>query len=67
MKSSGNIILEMEGKEDTYSLGSIEVERYGDEAVALKVTSGDERTKAVIRLSLHECRALITEFIHVLK
>jgi len=67
MKWSGNITLEMDGKEDTYSPGSIEVDRYEVEAIALKVTSGDERAKAVIRFSVQECRALITELIHSLK
>ncbi|MBA7572048.1 hypothetical protein ES708_13823 [subsurface metagenome] len=67
MKWSGNITLEMDGKEDTYSPGSIEVDRYEVEAIALKVTSEDERAKAVIRFSAQECRALITELIHSLK
>ena len=67
MKWSGNITLEMDGKEDTYSPGSIEVDRYEVEAFALKVTSEDERAKAVIRFSFQECRALITELIHSLK
>jgi len=31
MKWSGNITLEMDGKEDTYSPGSIEVDRYQKE------------------------------------
>ena len=66
MKWSGNITLEMDGKEDTYSPGSIEVDRYEVEAIALKATSGDERAKAVIRFSVQECRALITELIHSL-
>ncbi len=67
MRWSGNITLEMDGNEDTYSPGSIEVDRYRDEAIALKVTSGDERAKAVIRFSMQECRALITELINSLK
>ena len=67
MKCTGNITLEMDGKEDTYSLGSIEVERYGVESVALKATSGDERGIAVIRSSTQECKSLITELIHSLK
>ncbi len=67
MKWSGNITLEMDGKEDTYSPGSIEVDRYEVEAISLKATSGDERAKAVIRFSVQECRALITELIHSLK
>jgi len=67
MKWSGNITLEMDGNEDTYSSGSIEVDRYQVESIALKVTSGDERAKAVIRFSVQECRALITELINRLK
>jgi len=67
MKWSGNITLEMDGKEDIYSPGSIEVDRYGDESIALKVTSGDERAKAVIRFSVQERKALTTELIHSLK
>ncbi len=67
MKWSGNITLKMDGKEDTYSPGSIEVDRYEEESIALKVTSGDDRAKAVIRFSVQECRALITELIHSLK
>ena len=67
MKWSGNITLEMDGKGDTYSPGSIEVDRYEVESIALKMTSGDERAKAVIRFSVQECRALITELINSLK
>ncbi|GAH80082.1 unnamed protein product [marine sediment metagenome] len=67
MKWSGNITLKMDGKEDTYSPGSIEVDRYGDEAIALNTTSGDERAKAVIRFSVRECKALIAELIDSLK
>ena len=67
MKRSGNITLEMDGKEDTYSPGSIEVDRYEEQAIALKVSSGDGRAKAVIRFSPQECKALTTELIHSLK
>ena len=67
MKWSGNITLEMDGKEDTFSPGSIEIDRYEVESIALKVTSGDERAKAVIRFSTQECKVLITELIHSLK
>ena len=67
MKWNGNITLEMDGKEDTYSPGSIEIDRYGVESIALKATSGDERAIAVIRFSAQECKALITELIHSLK
>ena len=67
MKWTGDITLEMDGKEDTYSPGSIEVDRYGDEPIALKVTSGDERAKAVIRFSVQECKALTMELIYSLK
>ena len=49
----GNITLEMDGRMIIHTrVGSIEVDRYGDEAIALKVTSGGERAKAVIQLSL---------------
>ena len=67
MKFTGNITLEMDGKEDTYSPGSMEVDRYDAEAVALKVTSGDGRGKAVIRFSTKECHSLVTELINSLK
>ena len=64
----GNITLGMDGRMIIHTrVGSIEVDQYGDEAIALKVTGGDERAKAVIRLSPQECRALITELIHSLK
>jgi len=67
MKWSGNITLEMDGNWDTYSPGSIEVDRYEGESIALKVTSGDKRGKVIIRLSVQEFRALITELINSLK
>ena len=59
--------LEMDGKEDTYSPGSIELDLYKSGVIALKVTSGDERAKAVMRFTTEECKALITELIHSLK
>ena len=60
----GNIRLEMDGRMIIHTrVGSIEVDRYGDEAIALKVTSGGEKAKAVIRLSAQECKALVTELI----
>ncbi len=64
----GNITLEMDGRGIIHTrVGSIEVDRYGGEAVALKVTSGDERAKAVIQFSAQECEALVTELIRSLK
>ena len=59
--------LEMDGKEDTYSPGSIELERYGEKSIGLKATSGDKRAIAVIRFSVQECIGLISELIRTLK
>jgi len=64
---SGNITLKMEGNEDTFSPGVMEVERYSDAGVALRFTSKDERAKAIIRFSPQECKTLIKKLLDSLK
>ena len=58
-----NMTLKMDGREDTFRLGSMEVERYEEDAIALKATSRDGRGSAVIRFSRQEGKKLINELI----
>jgi hypothetical protein len=55
----GNVTLKMDEKEDTYSPGSIEVERYGEDAIALKLSGGEGRASVVLRFTKGDCKALI--------
>lgn len=55
----GNITLKMDEREDTYSPGSIEVERYGEDAIALKVIGGQERASVVLRFTKVDCKELM--------
>ena len=59
MKWTGNITLKMDDKEDTYSPGTIEVEKYSEAGIALTFVSKEGRGKAVIRLSPEEFIELI--------
>jgi len=61
MKWAGNLTLKMDEKEDTYSPGSIEAERYAEDAIALKLSSSDNRGIVTVRLSKEECKNLINE------
>lgn len=63
---TGNITLKMDEKEDTYASGSTEVERYGDNAIAFKVTAGEGRARAATRFTRRDCKALINELIESL-
>ena len=55
----GNITLKMDEREDTYSPGSTEVERYGEDAIALKLSGGEGRANVVLRFSKGDCKELI--------
>jgi len=61
VKWDGNMTLKMDGREDTFGPGSMEVERYEEEAIALKATSRDGRGSAVIRFSRQDGKKLINE------
>jgi len=61
MMWSGKITLKMDDKEETYLLDSIEVKRYAKDALALEITSKNQRAKAVIPLSRQECKRLVAE------
>mgnify|MGYP001139754334 CR=1 FL=1 len=62
----GNMTLKMNGKEDTYSPGPIEVKKYAENAIALKFTEKDGRASALVRMSRADCKALITELVESL-
>lgn len=65
---SGNITLKMDEKEDTYSpVGSIEVERYGEKAFALKIVGGDGRCSVIMRMGQEDCVEMIKKFAEALK
>ena len=66
MEWSGNITLKMDDREDTYSSGTMEVERYSEPGIALKFSSKEGRAKAVIRLGPEDSKKLIKKLIDIL-
>jgi hypothetical protein len=63
---SGNMTLKMEGKEGSYLLDSVDIEKNTLNTIILKINSKNERAKAVIPLSRQECKRLVGELIHSL-
>lgn len=58
--------LKMEGKEGSYPLDSVDIEKNTLNTIILKINSKHERAKAVIPLSQQECKRLIGELIQSL-
>jgi len=59
MKWTGNITIKVDGKEDTYPPGFINVERYSDKGVALKFKTLGGRAEVTVRMSPEECKSLL--------
>lgn len=63
----GNISMKMDGKEDTYSpVGSVTVEKYSEDAYALKIVGGDGRCSVIMRMGKKDCKEMIKKFTEVL-
>jgi hypothetical protein len=58
---TGNITVKMDDSENTFGPGSIEVERYSTEGIALRISSIDDRGSVVIRFSPRDCKELIVK------
>lgn len=64
---SGNITLRMDEKEDTYSpVGSMEIEKYGEDAFRLKIVGGEGRCSATMRMNRKDCEEIMRKFKAVL-
>lgn len=55
----GNLTLSMDGREVTYGPGAMETEKYAETAIALKITSVDNRAEVVVKFSRDDCKRLI--------
>jgi hypothetical protein len=58
---SDNIVLNMGNTEYSYVPDSIEIERYTEDSIALKIITRCQRANALIPLSKQECKRLIAE------
>ena len=52
-------MLKMDEKEDTYSPGTIEVERYGEDAIALRLGGREGRANVILSFTKGDCKELI--------
>jgi hypothetical protein len=64
---NGNITIKLDQKEDTQnSVGSVEVEKYGEDAYRLDIVGGEGRCRVTMRMTREDCKAMIAKFANAL-